>query len=400
MDKGLEMNILDVIGRKNRLFENDLAICGHFLIDYLSEKRVLIIGAAGTIGHAVAKEVFRRNAKSLHLVDISENNLVEVVRDIRSEEGYTVHDFKTFVCDAGSEDFEFLINVHGPYDLVFNFSALKHVRSEKDIFSLTRMINVNIVNSLKINDLCMQMGTGKYFCVSTDKAANPVNLMGASKLIMEKLLLSTDNFSNITFARFANVAFSDGSLLHGFKQRIFSNQPISAPTDTKRYFITPQEAAILCLFSAVYGKDGEIFIPSAECGLELTPFTEIATRFIRSLGYEPHICDTEIEAREFFNSSKHGKYWPCYFFESDTTGEKAFEEFFTATEVLEKTKFHELWIIKKGRESELINHDFINQFDTLVNSRSHHKASFIELFESILPHFHHEDKGKNLDDRM
>ena len=394
------MNVLDVIGRNNHLFKNDLVNNYQFLSDHLSEKRVLIVGAAGTIGHAVAKEIFKRNAKSLHLVDISENNLVEVVRDIRSVEGYVVNDFKTFVCDAGSLEFELLINTHGPYDLVLNFSALKHVRSEKDIFSLVRMIKVNIINSLKINHLCMQMGTKKYFCVSTDKAANPVNLMGASKLIMEKLLLSSDNYSNISFARFANVAFSDGSLLHGFKQRIFTNQPISAPNDIRRFFITPQEAATLCLFSAVYGSDGDIFIPSDECELKLTTFTEIATRFLGSLGYQPYICESEKEAREYFNNPISGKYWPCYFFESDTTGEKAFEEFFTDKEVLEKLKFEELWIIKKGKENELIESNFVTEFNRLASSNDRDKGSLIKLFQSILPDFKHEDKNRYLDERM
>ena len=394
------MNVLSIIGRDKELFKEDLKDCDQFLIEYLSEKRILIIGAAGTIGHAVAKEVFKRNPNCLHLIDISENNLVEVVRDIRSEDGYIVQDFKTFVCDVGSIDFEFLTQVHGPYDLVFNFSALKHVRSEKDIFSLVRMINVNVINSLKINELCIQMGTKKYFCVSTDKAANPVNMMGASKLIMEKLLLSTENFQNIAFARFANVAFSDGSLLHGFKQRIFNKQPITAPADIKRYFISPKEAGILCLFASVYGKNGDIYIPSSNCGLQLTKFTSITERFLKELAYKPYLCNSEIEARNYFNDANPKDNWPCYFFKSDTTGEKHFEEFFTQNENLDKSKFNDLWIIKKNKEQNILYNDFIHQFNNITKSKYSDKKALVNLFRTILPDFNHEDTYKYLDDRM
>jgi FlaA1/EpsC-like NDP-sugar epimerase len=394
------MNILKIIGRKNELFIDDINLYDQFLIDYLSQKRVLIIGAAGTIGHALAKEVFSRSPKCLHLVDISENNLVEVVRDIRSDDGYVVEDFKTFVCDVGSLDFEFLIQMHGPYDLVYNFSALKHVRSEKDIFSLKRMINTNIINSLKINELCMQMNTKKYFCVSTDKAANPVNMMGASKLIMEKLLLSSSNYENISFARFANVAFSDGSLLHGFKQRVFNKQPISAPSDIKRYFISPKEAGTLCLFASIYGQNGDIYIPSDNCKLELTSFTSIAERFLKSLNYVPHICNSENEARNYFRETRKKETWPCYFFESDTTGEKPYEEFYTSNEILNKDEFKDLWVIKKDKEKKLFSEDFMFEFNRITKILNNDKEPFIKLFQSVLPDFIHEDTKKYLDDRM
>ena len=394
------MDVLKVIGRKNELFIDDINHYDQFLIDYLSQKRVLIIGAAGTIGHALAKEVFSRSPKCLHLVDISENNLVEVVRDIRSDDGYLVEDFKTFVCDVGSLDFEFLVQMHGPYDLVYNFSALKHVRSEKDVFSLKRMINTNIINSLKINELCMQMNTKKYFCVSTDKAANPVNMMGASKLIMEKLLLSTNNYENISFARFANVAFSDGSLLHGFKQRVFNKQPISAPSDIKRYFISPKEAGTLCLFASIYGQNGDIYIPSDNCKLELTSFTSIAERFLKSLNYVPHICNSENEARHYFKKMRKKETWPCYFFESDTTGEKPYEEFYTSKEILNKDVFKDLWVIKKDKEKKLSSKDFIYEFNRITKILNHNKEHFIKLFQSVLPDFIHEDTKKYLDDRM
>ena len=394
------MDVLKVIGRKNELFIDDINHYDKFLIDYLSQKRVLIIGAAGTIGHALAKEVFSRSPKCLHLVDISENNLVEVVRDIRSDDGYVVEDFKTFVCDVGSLDFEFLIQMHGPYDLVYNFSALKHVRSEKDIFSLKRMINTNIINSLKINELCMQMNTKKYFCVSTDKAANPVNMMGASKLIMEKLLLSSSNYENISFARFANVAFSDGSLLHGFKQRVFNKQPISAPSDIKRYFISPKEAGTLCLFASIYGQNGDIYIPSDNCKLELTSFTSIAERFLKSLNYVPHICNSENEARNYFRETRKKETWPCYFFESDTTGEKPYEEFYTSNEILNKDEFKDLWVIKKDKEKKLSSKDFMFEFNRITKILNNDKEPFIKLFQSVLPDFIHEDTKKYLDDRM
>ena len=291
-------DILSLIGRKEELFTQDIKRREDDLYRIVSESRFLILGGAGSIGQAVTKEVFKRNPKKLHVVDISENNMVELVRDIRSTLGYIDGEFRTFAVDCGSSEFEALISSEGPYDYVFNLSALKHVRSEKDPYTLMRMLSVNIFNTIKTFRLARDNGAKKYFCVSTDKAANPVNMMGASKRIMELFMIREAEEISSSMARFANVAFSDGSLLHGFNQRILKRQPLSAPNDVRRYFVTPQESGELCLLSTIYGDNLEIFFPKLSGALHLTKFSDIAERFLAQIGYEPFECDSEQEARD------------------------------------------------------------------------------------------------------
>ena len=253
-------NILYFIGRSNPLFADDINEYSAQLESIVESSSFLVIGGAGSIGQAVVKEIFKRNPKKLHVVDISENNLTELVRDIRSSFGYIEGDFKTYALDIGSIEYDAFIKYDGKYDYVLNLSALKHVRSEEDPFTLMRMIDVNIFNTDKTIRQSIDNGAKKYFCVSTDKAANPINMMGASKRIMEMFLMRRSLDINISTARFANVAFSDGSLLHGFNQRIEKGQPIAAPSDIKRYFVTPQESGELCLMSCIFGKDRDIFL--------------------------------------------------------------------------------------------------------------------------------------------
>ena len=255
------MNHLQVIGREKALFSPDTKLLSKELSAITQSSRFLIIGGAGSIGQAVTKEIFKRDPIAIHVVDISENNMVELVRDLRSTEGYRSGDFKTFAVDCGSVEFEALMASEGPYDYVFNLSALKHVRSESDPYTLMRMIMVNIFNTIKTLRLANKMGAKKYFCVSTDKAANPVNMMGASKRIMEMFLMRESLTQKISMARFANVAFSDGSLLHGFNQRFAKKQPFSAPNDVRRYFVTPEESGELCLLSGLLGGNRDIFFP-------------------------------------------------------------------------------------------------------------------------------------------
>lgn len=247
-------NILSLIGRTDALFTQDISNQEVELSKIVSESRFLVLGGAGSIGQAVTKEIFKRNPKKLHVVDISENNMVELVRDIRSSFGYIDGDFQTFALDIGSIEYDAFIKSDGQFDYVLNLSALKHVRSEKDPFTLMRMIDVNVFNTDKTIQQSIESGAKKYFCVSTDKAANPVNMMGASKRIMEMFLMRRSKQMSISTARFANVAFSDGSLLHGFNQRIQKRQPIVAPNDIKRYFVTPQESGELCLMSCILVK--------------------------------------------------------------------------------------------------------------------------------------------------
>tara|TARA_R110002111_G_scaffold260570_1_gene332006 strand:+ start:2095 stop:2943 length:849 start_codon:yes stop_codon:yes gene_type:complete len=282
------MQLLDLIGRKNELFESDIKTHNIELKSIVSSSKFLVIGGAGSIGQAVTKEIFKRNPVKLHIVDISENNLVELVRDIRSSFGYIDGDFKTLALDIGSVEYDAFIASDGNYDYVLNLSALKHVRSEKDPFTLMRMIDVNIFNTEKTIQQSIENGVKKYFCVSTDKAANPVNMMGASKRIMEMFLMRKSKDINISTARFANVAFSDGSLLHGFDQRIKKQQPIVAPNDIKRYFVIPKESGELCLMSCIFGENRDIFFPKLSEDLHLISFADIAIKYIKKLGYKPH----------------------------------------------------------------------------------------------------------------
>jgi FlaA1/EpsC-like NDP-sugar epimerase len=395
------MNLLSLIGRESALFCADIAAQEDSLWNTIRESRVLVIGGAGTIGQAVSKEIFKRDPQALHVVDISENNMVELVRDLRSAEGYGSGDFRTFAVDCGSVEFEALMASEGPYDYVFNLSALKHVRSESDPYTLMRMIMVNVFNTIKTLRLANKMGAKKYFCVSTDKAANPVNMMGASKRIMEMFLMRESLTQEISMARFANVAFSDGSLLHGFDQRFAKKQPFSAPNDVRRYFVTPQESGELCLLSGLLGNNRDIFFPKLSEKLHLITFSEIAVRYLRERGYEPYECESEDEARDRADELIANKQWPCYFFKSDTTGEKDFEEFFTDNEDLDMERFETVGVIKNQPdfdESKL--DDFMNGIEALRGKGTWRKDDIVRLYFGLLPEFAHKETGKYLDQRM
>lgn len=392
---------LELIGRTSELFEDDIKKYDEELKSIVSSSSFLVIGGAGSIGQAVTKEIFKRNPKKLHVVDISENNMVELVRDIRSSLGYIDGEFATFALDIGSIEYDAFIKADGKYDYVLNLSALKHVRSEKDPFTLMRMIEVNIQNTDKTIGQSLKNGTKKYFCVSTDKAANPVNMMGASKRIMEMYLMRRSLQMPISTARFANVAFSDGSLLHGFNQRIQKRQPLSAPNDIKRYFVTPKESGELCLMSCLLGENRDIFFPKLSEKLHLITFADIAVKYLEKLGYEPFLCESEEEARELSKTLPDQGKWPCYFFSSDTTGEKDFEEFFTDKEILDMERFEHLGVIKNFPifdESKLGK--FTAEINEMKDKREWSKEQIVELFFEMIPDFGHKETGKYLDGRM
>ena len=395
------MDILSLIGRTELLFVNDIEKNEKELHSRISESKFLVIGGAGSIGQAVTKEIFKRNPKKLHVVDISENNLVELVRDIRSRFGYIDGEFKTFALDIGSGIYDAFIQADGAYDYVLNLSALKHVRSEKDLFTLMRMIDVNVFNTDKTILQSIQSNTKKYFCVSTDKAANPVNMMGASKRIMEMFLMRRSQDIPISTARFANVAFSDGSLLHGFNQRIQKRQPIVAPNDVRRYFVTPQESGELCLMSTIFGENRDVFFPKLSEELHLISFSDIAVKYLENIGYEPYLCETEAEARELIKTLPQQKKWPCLFTSSDTTGEKDFEEFFTENETLDLEQFEKLGIIKNDLKVEL---EKLNKFEgdiaKMKANTSWSKGALVDLFNHMIPNFNHKETGKYLDSKM
>ncbi|MGV6986384.1 UDP-N-acetylglucosamine 4,6-dehydratase [Providencia hangzhouensis] len=393
--------ILPLIGRNKALLLQDINNNSAELSHIVSQSRFLVLGGAGSIGQAVTKEIFKRSPKKLHVVDISENNMVELVRDIRSSFGYINGDFQTFALDIGSIEYDAFIKADGQYDYVLNLSALKHVRSEKDPFTLMRMIDVNIFNTDKTIQQSINSGVKKYFCVSTDKAANPVNMMGASKRIMEMFLMRRSKEIEISTARFANVAFSDGSLLHGFDQRLKKQQPIVAPNDIKRYFVTPQESGELCLMSCIFGENRDIFFPKLSEALHLITFADIAVKYLKQRGYEPHLCKNEDEARKLAKTLPDQVKWPCLFTSSDTTGEKDFEEFFTDKETLDMERFENLGIIKNkaNYQPELLSL-FETEIAKMKAQKAWNKEQIVALFFKMIPDFDHQETGKYLDSKM
>ena len=395
------MNKLELIGREKELFIQDIDNYEKELKEIVSSSSFLVIGGAGSIGQAVVKEIFKRSPLKLHVVDISENNLVEVVRDLRSSYGYIDGDFQTFALDIGSIEYDAFIESDGKYDYVLNLSALKHVRSEKDPYTLMRMINVNVFNTEKTLQQSIDKGVKKYFCVSTDKAANPVNMMGASKRIMEMFLMRKSKDIKISTARFANVAFSDGSLLHGFDQRIKKKQPIVAPNDIKRYFVIPKESGELCLMSCIFGENRDIFFPKLSEKLDLISFADIAIKYLKELGYEAYLCKDEDEARKLTETLPQQGKWPCLFSASDTTGEKDYEEFFTSKEILDMVRFENLGVIKNQLNFDSEKLDFFTKrIQGFKENKEWTKDEIVDLFFTMIPDFGHKETGKYLDSKM
>ena len=395
------MDVLDLINRKNKLFDSDIKTNEDLLCRIIKSSKFLILGGSGSIGRAVVKEIFYRRPKKMHVVDISENNLVELVRDLRSEFGYISGDFKTYALDIDSIEYDFFISQDGSYDYVLNFSALKHVRSEKDPFTLMRMIKVNILNTIKTIEQSIEKGVKKYFCVSTDKAANPVNMMGASKRIMELFLMKYSSDITISTARFANVAFSDGSLLNSFKIRLDKSQPLVGPNDVKRYFVTEKEAGELCLLSSLLGKNNEIFFPKLDENKHLISFETIAKKFLLQKGYNMYNCNSEQEARDYFDKDLQNNIWPCFFSKSNTTGEKFYEEFFVSNEIIDFNKFSDIGIVKNNLDFKLDNlGKFERDINRLLVNNKWLKNDIIRLFKSLLTDFNHLELNKSLDSKM
>ncbi|RCW71155.1 polysaccharide biosynthesis protein [Marinobacter nauticus] len=393
--------LLTLIGREKELFTQDIRDHEAELSEAVGRGRFLVLGGAGSIGQAVVWEIFKRNPLKLHVVDISENNLVELVRDVRSRFGYINGDFRTFALDIGSVEYDAFFKAEGQFDYVLNLSALKHVRSEKDPYTLMRMIDVNVLNTDKTLKQAVDAGVKKYFCVSTDKAANPVNMMGASKRIMEMFLMRRSLQIDISTARFANVAFSDGSLLHGFNQRLEKRQPIVAPNDVRRYFVTPKESGELCLMSCIFGDNRDIFFPKLSEKLHLISFSDIATKYLQAKGLEPVLCADENEARALAKTLPEQGKWPCLFAKSDTTGEKDFEEFFTDQETLDMARFENLGVIKNEAEfDEKELAEFEKRIAYMKQGLAWSKEDIVDLFHRMIPDFGHKETGKYLDSKM
>lgn len=392
-----------IIGRDDTMFQADIDRHARDIDSAIKGSRVLLFGGAGSIGKEVCAQIFRREPAALHVVDISENNLVELVRGIRSSVGYSSGETRFLPIDMGAVETTAFIESQGPYDFVLNLAAMKHVRSEKDAFSLMRMIKVNVLDTLSTLRAAQAMKARKYFAVSTDKAKNPANLMGATKRIMEDVLFRDDGATKVSTARFANVAFSDGSLLHGFRQRLLLAQPISAPRDIKRYFVTGEESGLLCLASLALGESREIFFPKLDAERQLLTFSEIAVRFLQSQGYEPVEVASEDEARGRVGELAQKRKWPCYFFASDTAGEKPFEEFYSDTDNVDWERFDDMGVIaapsleahEKARVAKFL--------DEIGNIRAHagwDKAKLVAAIKEACPELSHVDTNRFLDDKM
>ncbi len=390
-----------ILNRENSLFTDDININKKEIYSKLNNAKILVIGGAGTIGQATVKQIYKYEPKSIDVVDTSENNLVELVRDIRSSINNLNINLRTFAIDCGSEIFENFLNNEGIYDYIFNLSALKHVRSEKDPYTLLRMIEVNVINTVKIINYLKNNKSKNYFTVSTDKAANPTSLMGASKKIMEMYLMRNSDSHPVSMARFANVVFSDGSLLYGLTNRFNKKQPIAAPIDIERYFISPQESGDLCLLSGIVGENRDIFFPKQNEKLKLIKFPDLIRKFLVENGFEPYECDSEDEARgkmqELFSKRK----WPCFFFNSDTTGEKKFEEFFTQNETVNLNKFESIGIIKNSLlKDEIKFYNFLEEVEIIKKSKHLDKNKITKLILTMVPELKHSELDKNLDQKM
>ena len=398
------MNLLPLIGRTNRLLVQDFENYGKELDEIVSQSKFLVIGGAGSIGQEVVKQIFKRNPRLLHVVDISENNLTEVIRDVRSSFGYTDGETEFFPLDYTTKEFDIFWQDKADYDYVLNLSALKHVRSDQFVYTLMRMINVNVIGTDHSMKLAQEHGVKKYFAVSSDKAKNPANLMGATKCIMEDILFTNPYGATCSTARFANVAFSDGSLLHGFRQRLMKGQPIAAPADIARYFVIPEEAGELCLMSTIFGKHKDIFFPKENDNeLKLTHFPEIARAFLETQGYEAVSVDSEDEARERVNELSLKKKWPCYFFKSDTSGEKPFEEFFASDDIVDWDRFADMGIVKWQIGADNVfdrTQTFLSEYHVLRAKENWKREIVVNMIKKACPTLSYLDTGKFLSGKM
>lgn len=391
----------NVTGRPESLFAPDIEANADTLRAAIAGKSVMVIGGAGSIGSSFIKALLPFNPSKLVVVDLNENGLAELTRDLRSSAFLRVPEvFLTYTLDFADPIFEDIMRDHGGFDIVANFSAHKHVRSEKDKYSVEALLKNNVIKARNLMELLRSYPPRHFFCVSTDKASNPVNIMGASKRIMEDLIMAYRPYFKVTTARFANVAFSNGSLPAGFFDRMMKRQPLAAPSDVRRYFVSMEESGQICMLACILGNNGEVFFP--RLGKEkLKTFSSICDRFIEAMGYEKYQCSSDDEARRYAAEHLPGPKYPVYYSASDTTGEKDCEEFFVEGESTDMTRFVSLGVITgtDNKDAEAVN-ALIRRLETLFADRTFTKADVVRVLEEYLPNFTHEEKGRNLDDKM
>ncbi|MCH5598736.1 SDR family NAD(P)-dependent oxidoreductase [Niabella ginsengisoli] len=401
----LVFNIEKFIGeaithRSESLFADDLKSFEVKLRTEIEGKKVLVIGGAGTIGSSYIRALVKYNPAKLIVVDINENGLTELVRDCRSRKDTPLPaDFKTYPINFNDKVFAKIFNQEGPFDIVANFAAHKHVRSEKDIYSIEAMIDNNVIRAKGLLDLLLQAPPKHFFCVSTDKAANPVNVMGASKKLMEEVILSYSEKMKITTARFANVAFSNGSLLAGFIERVLKQQPLSCPADVKRFFVSPDESGQICLCACILGNSGEIFFPKLE-EETMVKFADIVEPFLNKIGYDIKVCGTEEEARSEVSNIQNGTY-PVYLFESNTSGEKMYEEFYTDDEDVDNNTYKAFGVIKNAERRKIDELEtIIDTLKKVFESDNTDKKDIVVALGKMIPGFEHIETGLTLDQKM
>ena len=398
-----------VTKRPVSMFALDIEANKERLTQEIKGKTVCVIGGAGSIGSSFIKAVLRFEPKSVVIVDLNENGLAELVRDVRSTDGlYVPDEFRCYTLNFADPIFERIFREEQGFDIVANFSAHKHVRSEKDRYSVQALIENNDIKAKKLMDLLTVYPPKHFFCVSTDKAANPVNIMGASKRIMEDLVMAYNKYFKVTTARFANVAFSNGSLPDGWIHRLQKKQPLAAPSDVKRYFVSPEESGQICMLACILGNGGEVFFPKLGEDQMLT-FSSICDDFIKAEGFDKDMCASDEEAKKKASALDYQlstvncqlQKYPVRYFTSDTTGEKAYEEFYVPGEKIDMQRFQALGVVEQTTRHNMDDvNTFFDHLEEIFAKDDFTKAQVVDAIKEFIPNFEHEEKGKNLDQKM
>jgi FlaA1/EpsC-like NDP-sugar epimerase len=391
----------EITGRKENLFQDDLIKHKSEIASRVNNKSVLVIGGAGSIGSQFIQQLLHFKIKRLYVIDVSENGLAELVRDVRSSDYESLPEIKTYPIDFSSDIFKKIWRNEGPFDIVANFAAHKHVRSEKDEYAIEAMFKNNFINAYKLLKLLDENPPESFFCVSTDKATNPVSIMGATKKIMEDIIFSYKNKFKITTARFANVAFSNGSLLNSYINRYEKKQPIVCPKDINRYFVTPVESGTLCLLACVLGKTGETFVPQLSAENDLIPMRKTVGAFFDALEKDVDYCSNEQEAKEKATLLQQGKQekYPVYLFDTNTSGEKAYEEFFSEDDEIIYNRFSMINVIKPDLNGQASPQKILKGANDLFDQHVT-KERIVDFLNKQIPEFAYIDKGMSLDQKM